>query len=64
MTPEYVICLECESPCYVFEWQDDVIKEAVCVACGNDDPAQFGTEDEVENLAMDARFWKGLDREE
>ena len=60
MTPDYIICLECESPCYVFEWQDDAIKEAMCTVCGNDDPAQFSTEGELEDLAMDARFWKSL----
>ena len=27
MTPDYLICLECESPVYVFEWKDGVIKE-------------------------------------
>lgn len=59
MTPDYVICLECESPCYVFEWEDDVLKEAVCTVCGNDDPAQFGTEEEIDDLSMDHRFWKG-----
>ena len=21
-SPEYLICLECETPCYVFEWED------------------------------------------
>jgi translation initiation factor 2 beta subunit (eIF-2beta)/eIF-5 len=56
MTPDYLICLECESPTYVFEWADDKIKEATCTTCGNDDPAQFATEDEYEALAMDARF--------
>jgi len=56
MTPDYLICLECETPTYVFEWRDDTIKEAVCSVCGNDDPQQFATEDEYEDLSMDARF--------
>jgi len=56
MTPDYVICLECESPVYVFEWKGGVLKEAVCEICGNEDPQQFATEDEYEDLAMDARF--------
>ncbi|HSL19441.1 MAG TPA: hypothetical protein VLB51_16165 [Methylomirabilota bacterium] len=56
MTPDYVICLECESPTYVFEWRDDKIKEAVCEVCGNDDPQQFATEDEYEDLSLDRRF--------
>jgi len=56
MTPDYLICLECESPCYVFEWKDGVVKEAICELCGNDDPSQFATEDEYEDLSLDARF--------
>ena len=58
MTPDYLICLECESPTYVFEWRDDKIKEAVCEVCGNDDPQQFATEDEYEDLSLDRRFSK------
>lgn len=56
MTPDYVLCLECESPCYVFEWKEGKITEALCTICNNDDPAQFATEDEYEALAMDSRF--------
>jgi hypothetical protein len=56
MTPDYLICLECESPTYVFEWHDGVVKEAVCTVCGNDDPSQFATEDEYEELSMDRRY--------
>lgn len=56
MTPDYLICLECESPVYVFEWKDGVTKEAICEMCGNDDVSQFATEDEYEDLAMDSRF--------
>ena len=48
--PEYMICIECESPCYVFEWKGDKITEAVCETCGNEDPDQFVTEDEYEGL--------------
>ena len=56
MTPDYLICLECESPCYVFEWVDGTTKEAVCEVCGNDDPQNFATEDEYEDLSLDRRF--------
>ena len=48
--PEYVICLECETPCYVFEWTDDKLVEALCQACGNDQPDQFATADEIEDM--------------
>ena len=56
MTPDYLICLECESPTYVFEWKEGVVKEAICEMCGNDDPQNFATEDEYEDLSLDVRF--------
>lgn len=56
MTPDYLICLECESPCYVFEWRDGAVKEALCTVCGNEDVESFATEDEYEALATDDRF--------
>ncbi len=56
MNPDYLLCLECESPVYVFERKDGVTKEAICEMCGNDDPQQFATEDEYEDLALDSRF--------
>ena len=48
--PEYLICLECETPNYVFEWQDGAIVEILCESCGNEDPDLFVTEDEFEGL--------------
>jgi hypothetical protein len=56
MNPDYLLCLECESPCYVFEWKEGVVKEAVCELCGNEDTQNFATEDEYEDLALDSRF--------
>ncbi len=50
--PEYVICMECETPCYIFEWSDGCLTEAVCEACANDDINQFATEEEYDALAM------------
>jgi translation initiation factor 2 beta subunit (eIF-2beta)/eIF-5 len=49
--PEYLICLECETPTYVFEWEDGRLLEAHCPVCGNDDPASFASEEELEELA-------------
>lgn len=49
--PDYLVCLNCESPCYVFEWKDGVIKEAVCATCGNDDADEFISPDELEELS-------------
>jgi len=55
-SPDYLICLECESPCYVFVWADNKATEALCEVCGNEDVAEFATEDEYEALAMDDRY--------
>jgi hypothetical protein len=51
--PDYLICLECESPVYVFEWKEGRVIEALCSVCGNDDVAAFATEDEMEALALE-----------
>lgn len=54
--PDYIICLECESPLYTFEWKKDKITEALCEICGNEDPTEFATEGEYEDLALDRRY--------
>ena len=48
--PEFLICLNCESPCYVFEWHDEKVTEAICQVCGNDETDQFATEDEFDAI--------------
>lgn len=50
-SPEFLICLECETPCYDFEWTGDKVGEVVCHACGNDESDQFITEEEFEALS-------------
>lgn len=50
-SPEFVICLSCETPCYTFEWKDGEITEALCLACGNDQPDQFASEEDLESMA-------------
>jgi hypothetical protein len=50
--PDYVICLECETPCYMFEWVEGHLTEAQCLLCGNEDPSQFATEEEMEDMAL------------
>lgn len=49
--PEYLICLECETPTYVFEWANGKVLEALCPMCGNDDPTSFVSEEELEEMA-------------
>jgi hypothetical protein len=50
-SPEYLVCLECETPCYNFEWEEGKIREILCTMCGNDEPDQFVTPDEIEELS-------------
>ena len=50
-TPDFVICLECESPLYTFEWDGARVKEALCQTCGNDQNTLFATEEEVEEMS-------------
>jgi|CXWL01.1.fsa_nt_gi hypothetical protein len=50
-SPEFIICLSCETPCYTFEWVEGDIKEAFCQACGNDEADQFATEEDLEAMA-------------
>lgn len=49
--PEWLICLDCETPCYNFEWSEGKLQEILCEACGNDDPDQFATEEEMDALS-------------
>lgn len=46
--PEFLICLNCETPTYSFEWEEGKITAALCTACGNDDPTEFMTETELD----------------
>jgi len=58
MMPDYLICLECESPVYVFEWEDDKVVEALCTVCGNDETTQFATEEDFEEMSMSSAFMR------
>jgi len=57
--PEYLICTECDTPVYVFEWKDGKVEEIVCETCGNEDPDLFLTEEEIDSLGeeMHGRDW-------
>lgn len=48
--PEYYICLECETPTYQFDLTAGKLTAITCTACGNDDPSEFMTEAELEEL--------------
>ena len=48
--PEFLVCVECETPCYVFEWEGGKVTEIMCEMCGNEDPDQFLTQSEWDAL--------------
>ena len=49
-TPDYLICLECDTPNYTFEWRNDKLHDVICEKCGNDDVDTFASPEEVETL--------------
>ncbi len=48
--PEYLICINCESPCYVFTWEEDRLAEVLCEVCGNEDIDTFLSQDDFDGL--------------
>jgi len=48
--PEFLICLNCETPCYTFEWANGRVTEAVCMACGTDELDEFMTQEDYEAM--------------
>ncbi len=46
--PEYLICLNCETPTYQFEYANEKLVQAICNTCGEDDVTEFLTESEYE----------------
>lgn len=47
-SPDYLICLDCESPTYVFTWEDGEATEALCEVCGNDSVDQFLSQEDFD----------------
>ena len=47
--PDYLICVECDTPLYVFEWDEDHsrLAGAQCPVCGNDRLEDFQTEEDL-----------------
>ena len=46
--PDYLICLQCETPTYQFEYANGKLATVVCTVCGADDVSDFVTEAEME----------------
>jgi len=38
---DYLICRQCNTPCYIFEMEGSLITEAQCLVCGNEDVGFF-----------------------
>jgi hypothetical protein len=49
--PDYLICLQCETPTYQVEYVNGKHATVVCNTCGADDPADFMTEAEYDEQA-------------
>ncbi len=46
--PEYLVCLQCDTPTYQFEYVNGKLASVTCQTCGNDDPTDFMTESEYD----------------
>jgi hypothetical protein len=60
--PEFLICVDCETPCYDFEWDDGQLGEVICHACGNAEPEMFITEEDFEALSDATDTYKNRGR--
>lgn len=49
--PEYLICLQCDTPTYEFEFTAGKLSAVVCGTCGNDDISDFMSEAEYDELS-------------
>ncbi len=38
---DYLVCRQCNSPCYTFEMEKGKLIEAQCLVCGNEDLILF-----------------------
>ena len=48
--PEYLVCIDCETPCYDFTWENGEPKEVMCMACGEDNPDIFATQEDFDAM--------------
>jgi len=44
---DFLICRNCQTPCYVFEMEAGRIQDAQCLVCGNDSANEFTIGDEA-----------------
>ncbi len=48
--PDFLVCLNCETPCYTFEWKEGALTEILCAACGNEELDEFASEEDLDAL--------------
>ena len=55
--PDFVVCTQCETPCFTFEWDFQAfrLREAFCATCGND---------ELDEFEIELHFYKDVERGE
>lgn len=46
--PDFLVCLVCDTPTYIFEYKDDKVVSGICSTCGNEDKSEFITDKEWE----------------
>ncbi len=53
--PDFVVCTQCDTPCFQFEWDFQVgrLREAFCAVCGND---------ELDEFQAEVQFYDGVER--
>jgi hypothetical protein len=44
---DFLVCKQCNTPCYVFEMGQGAVADAQCLVCGNEDTSRFDIGDEV-----------------
>jgi len=44
---DYLICANCNTPCYIFEMDGSRIVDATCLVCGNDNNTLFNIGEEA-----------------
>ena len=44
---DYLMCRQCNTPCYIFEVESGAVTDAQCLVCGNDTPTMFAIGDEM-----------------
>ncbi len=50
---DFLICNECNTPCYYFEMEKGALREAQCLVCGNERTELFTLGDDASDVTSD-----------